>query len=737
MSEAKHYRCIYEVNCVRKNDIIILSYIKMSNHTNKDIYFNKLFINDHVGGKRTLDPPNQTKFIRDQTSILNSDNVDLPPNLRYTNTKHKKDRYDPYVGYLYDNGLYHDEVQARRVKTHFVDLNSAYRNRKPCITTEETIELCQDPLEFQKDSNLLFIKHQNHNLKINDRIILNDVVSKLSILSTFRDKNLPTFEIPLNSNYMKIYHSHNIPLNYTGDTVKIKLDGIIGDRGMSASSAFLGSIPINMINKEHNIKLSFNDFKESPDYFFIILPTKMQLEYKLVDYNFKIIFLSLASIPLNEINAQYPTDREHLNGYHIIKDTNKNGYYIELKHKAIIKENSYSCGGKSVTMSRIKTLNPGYSEPNNYIIELGNVFRNILSVTLISSEIPNTHHVINKNNNKLYWNNLDDGDYLYETTIPPGNYSAHELTHVLDHAFSSVERIHARDKMLNITYNPKHIIKTTINEQTDEVNFSSFKEYILNKPIVDIVTDLSDDTTQLILDHSQHGMVTSGEHIIIKNALSHQSIPENIINTHHKVTEIIDENNYKIKLQKFNASTNQIETNGGIQVSVHIPDKFRMRFDQSNTLGDILGFRNTGESTSVTEYNTKISNRDKYENEIGQVIDVKQKSLQLCGNNYIIMVAEPIKTYTALGPIKHAFAKIITAYPGRLLIDTFVPMYKRYDDPIHELSELKVSFYTPNGELVDFNGIDHSFTLEIVTVSDIPENTAIDADTGKNYNPKI
>ena len=102
------------------------------------------------------------------------------------------------------------------------------------------------------------------------------------------------------------------------------------------------------------------------------------------------------------------------------------------------------------------------------------------------------------------------------------------------------------------------------------------------------------------------------------------------------------------------------------------------------------------------------------------------------------MVAKPIKTYRTIGKIKDAFAKIILCdVPGKVLYNTFVQMNYVFEDPLHELHDLDIAFYTPDGSLFNFNGVDHSYTLEIVTVTDIPEGTGISANTGKNYNQEV
>ena len=46
-------------------------------------------------------------------------------------------------------------------------------------------------------------------------------------------------------------------------------------------------------------------------------------------------------------------------------------------------------------------------------------------------------------------------------------------------------------------------------------------------------------------------------------------------------------------------------------------------------------------------------------------------------------------------------------------------------DPIYELDKLTFKFYNPDNTLIEFDDNDHSFTLEITTIDNIPELTNI------------
>ncbi|QKF94002.1 hypothetical protein QKU48_gp0544 [Fadolivirus algeromassiliense] len=703
------------------------------------------------------------------------------------------DNYDPYMGYLFNKGLMSDGHQRRRIKSSFIDINSIYRTKKPSLITETPILLKENPIDFTNGSNTIFINHPNSGYEVNDSITIDGVVSKLSTLSTIVNENniqIPTFVIPGGCNVMRIKYKHGVPTNYSGNTIKVKLDNIKGDRGTTETASFLGSIQTNILNNIHNLRLFVTSDEifcpidelraKLPDvdptipndnYFYIILPVRMQQPtngndpYTLSLYNFRLSFESIAGLPLNIINAKYPIDSDHLQGYHIIKSVNSRGYSIELPLKSTVSPDNFSGGGNCIYVSRITTINTGYIDPNKYKISLENVFHNIISVRLISSEIPNTQRAIKnipteQTNNKLYWNDIDDGDYLYQIQVPSGNYSPPDLAAKIEELFNATPRITSTEASsdIGITYTNRHIIQTNINQNTDEVTFKSFKEFILNTPIINVIPEpppssvINSDPNQiyqLVINHPSHGMPTAGQTIIISGAIDHFGIPASVINGEHVVTSLGDsngndvDNKYIITLPRFNLLTTRDQTGGGVNVTIFIPDFFRMRFDQPDTLGTVLGFRDAGESTSITQYQNIISNKDLYQfeqeqNSLGQQIQKSNNSIQLSGESYIIMVANPIKTYRTIGKIRDAFAKIILCdSPGKILYNTFVPMNYIFDDPLHELYELDIAFYNPDGSLFDFNGVDHSFTLEIVTINDIPEGTGINANTGKNYNQEI
>jgi hypothetical protein len=96
------------------------------------------------------------------------------------------------------------------------------------------------------------------------------------------------------------------------------------------------------------------------------------------------------------------------------------------------------------------------------------------------------------------------------------------------------------------------------------------------------------------------------------------------------------------------------------------------------------------------------------------------------------MVCEELPVIETIGTIKNAFATILlVGIAGKECFNTYVSTPKIFYEPIQELSQLTLSFYSPAGDLFDFNGLDHAFLLEITTLDELPFDTHVNTHTGK------
>jgi len=582
-------------------------------------------------------------------------------------------------------------------KTTYINIDSRFRNKESKSNTLDYCLMEKNPLKFKKDSKVLRINHKNHNFKVGDSIQIENVSAKQLRLHTFDTNGRQAFVIPNGHNFIKIFCTHGLPSTYDGDSLEIKIDGIKGDK----SDEFLGNIPTNIINSRHRIRLSLpkNDkfptdyFIPNPNYFFILLPISMKCDFILDEYNFRLTFLYIAGIPLNLLNAKYPTSIDSLQGYHVIQDTKKNYYKINLSTYALCNDVS---GGNNVNISLIKSINNGYPNPNNYSIDIGKIFNNILSVRLVSFEFPYSHYNIEEGkNDKIYWNNIDDGDYLYQVRIPAGNYEIEDIV-------CAIEKLCNRTKR---NTGNSHNFKITYNKNTNTVSFKSFKKIYLESPF--ILVEIIKDGKIITINHPNHCLHT-GDKIYIEVYGSYGEIDK--ITGKHIIYSIIDDDHYKILISG-NFIDVDCSTRKQFGIIILVEDLFRLRFDFVDTVGELLGFNNVGKADSIFPFSKKISNYISNENVI---------------NNYVLLSIKQFDNYSILntGPIKSFFGKILLdGKPGRVLFDTFVPTTTFYNSSsneniINDIDHLDVTFYNPDGSLHNFNGIDHSFTLELVTLQE-------------------
>jgi hypothetical protein len=91
----------------------------------------------------------------------------------------------------------------------------------------------------------------------------------------------------------------------------------------------------------------------------------------------------------------------------------------------------------------------------------------------------------------------------------------------------------------------------------------------------------------------------------------------------------------------------------------------------------------------------------------------------LQGDDYTLMKLRDLGRMDGTEGIGEVFAKLIWPVPSRAQVNNAfasVPLEFR-DQPMERLTELGISFCRPNGAVCDWQGIEHSFTLEIVSDS--------------------
>ena len=735
-----------------------------SNSTNRDYYTIPEYYNRYVGGGN-VSPSDKQEYLRTQTNLINKSNQQLPPPIHqqsgirasgYT----KEGRYDPLEDYKYQHGLMGNHPYDRIYKKTYVDINSKDRNKKTTMNTGDGNILPKDPLTFKNGNNIMTINlHRTPTsqltFEVGDRIAMSGVIGRdvstmgnCHILNTYIYGN-PTFDIPNNSNVMTISYKHGLP---NGKIIPIELYCIKGDNDPTPFEyPILGNIPTNLINKQHN---ATTVVATGLEFLTITLDQRMwDKGYKLATYNYKIINNSIAGIAINFLNAGYPTNNiDRLQGFHEIVSVNpddpteKNfisSIGVQLHQFA---EQNVLGGGSNIIIYKILSINEGYPDANNYTIDLNNTYIDVLTVRLASIEFPHAEYLINDDvygdggelikagNSKLYWDNIDQ-NLPYETPIPPGIYTPKELETVLNESLTKIVLVQSGDPK----FPTSQTITVNIDEFTNIASFTSFKNNNIPHPIISIdptpTPANADKSYTLTIFHPNHG-IPMASLVTITGAITDLGIDASDINGTH-FASYKDDDHYTITVGPVNLnSPPYVNTKGGNTCTLTLPYQFRLRFDQPDTIGEILGFKDPGESTSITTYGVKILNITSYEDE--QIIPgnfpppLHPASLHFSRSQYAFMVAYPIFSITSITPIKSAFAKIIL-HDNKFITNDFVPMDRFFPNTLHELRQLEIAFYDDKGNLYQTHTQDHSFTIEIITAQETPVNTGLSATNMRHY----
>ena len=664
------------------------------------------------------------------------------PNMQKGSSKQKKTSIQK------SNSLY---------KENYVNIDSRFRNLIPKnILENEFITLPKESLSFTRNNPKLKINIPNHKFEINDRIIIQNITT----LKKYFHNCLYFIK---NTNFVLVnYPDHQITDQYLNNNniFEIEISEVKSD-----SNNYISNVPINLLNSTFSIYLlnddnSIGNFDEKQyfntdilnklnikdinflkkNYFFIQLPIIFNAFENYLYFNMIAIkFKNIAGVPLNYINANYPINYSQIKGYHLINDLDKDNIYIELD--IIPYKDLYNYGDNKITLTKIIKTIDGYPNNNTYKISLKKTFYNVIAIEMISSEMGYLDYLINDSNNKIYWQNIDDGNYIYQVTIPPGNYDADSFLNILTQLMNNTERNIStlENKIYNIFE-----IDLNVNDQT--ITFKSFKTDILAKPfqLIEEVIINNKARIKLVLKH-ENNSVDIGDKITIASSKPTNGISIDILNSTHTIYQVnkADET-YSILLPpltlKTTGSTSKT-TQGGDSVTIISSNIFRLLFNESDTIGNLIGFKNCGDKDSITNFSTKISNNQNYEKEgdfnLNEVGDLKIQNNYFNFTSsflYFFMYLNNFESIISNGDLPNIFSKIqISGVPGDILYNTHINYPVFFDNPIPQLSELDIKFFYPNGNLINFMNLNHSFTLQITEFISMPESSNLNSNSINIY----
>jgi hypothetical protein len=670
-------------------------------------------------------------------------NLDNENNIK--NNKYLEDRLED---------KYENFYKKEQLKVSLINIDSMFRNKSPKnIYTSSINYLPKDPLTFTQDSQIIEINYPNNGFNENDKIIIQNVEGKNYILSA----QIYLFQ---NYSYCFIKINHDYTTNYNNLLNKLQIEISVVNSEILNDTTYYGNIPINSLIGIFDINLPsiVNETNEIPQfiltflnsstvdkldssYILIKLPfnyfayDNINSYYEVTDF-FKISFNDLYGLPINGINADYPINYQKLQGYHeVVSVLNKDIFTINT---GFISLKNGIGGGNKIQIMKIINIEEGYPDANNYIIKLKKNFNNVVRIELVSTEFPFIDYLVksygSNKNNKIYWKHLDDGNYIYSTGIPEGNYDGPNLVSILMKNMNSIERITSTTKKI---FNDFLI---SYNLFTQEVTFSAFKtENIPNSLKVDIVTINSIQYFRLMVNHPNN-LVQINDSITISNSNAIGIITSNFINKTHTVYEINKNNNYSILLGSINqilTSNNDLTLTltdtGGASINIKTKARISLLFNYNDTIGNVIGFKNVGQPNAITDYKTIISNFDSYLNDtklntVGNIVETPLL-LNLTGNNnYYLLYLNDYELVNNSNNQLPSFAKILLSGTiGDVLYNTFVNFPIEFDFPISTLNEIKIKITYGDGSLPDFRNIDHSFTLKIVELVNFPKYTGINS----------
>lgn len=489
------------------------------------------------------------------------------------------------------------------------------------------------------------------------------------------------------------------------------------------------SSPINYLNR-HMFTIDLIPNSNYPHYFGNSYEEFLKNNVSVVK------LLSIGNIPDEFINADYPQSNNRKNGFHkieyidennykIITNSNiityydnnlfiNNNYYNEVNNKIYInpdlnclyyKTNSSSDYTKldstsiKLNIQKINKIEQGFLKQNYYIYKFGRTFENITEIKMISSEFPNSSQVINNtinnNNNKIYWRLLDDGPYEYEATLEPGNYSANSLKLEIQDKMNSTKRSFNNNKLQEII--------VIIDTAKSLIEFRSFNKITLNNKL-----SIAKNTNRLEITFDEDHYINNKDIIIISNSLSVGGINASLINKEHFAYVITTKQIY-INLTA-DATKTDIEK-GGKKLIVRKLIPMQILWDKSNTFGKLLGFNRSGEFNYVQPpFMNVISNIEYNKYNDSNLPNI----FEISGENYILILNNLLSNINNNSEIKDIFAKILLpSKSGSWVFNSFLSKSVKFKYPLKKLSELEFKFCNFLGNLYEFNGLDHSFTLEI------------------------
>ncbi len=668
------------------------------------------------------------------------------------------DNYDPYFEYLSDKNINAINTIVSKKKT-IVNIDSNNRDKITTNNVTSYITLNNNSLAFTNNSNTfkIYLNDARSQFNANDKIIIRGLqqytISYTSLNFFFKNEEdyvildlKPNFDFAL-PYYDVLISISNVTYNGTNQYNNIPLS-LINQTQI-----------VTLYNYNNDIRLRFN----IP----IIYYTNNDND-DILSSACTISFYNLGNYPISLINANYPLDQYNLVGYQLIKNVTND--YIEVGLTSTISitpstklqgnwyNNVFYTGGSSIQIGKVDSINDGYLTPSNYTFSLDKSINNVASIKMISSEIPNIKKnikSINENeinltseNNKFYWENLLDSS-IYSITLDTGFYTPIKLSSTMETLISTTLR--DLDSVNSNSLTPYNNITITFNSTNNIATFTSLNTYILPQSLYSINQKTLPQSSYsnsyfILIQHKNHNLRT-GDRIYIQNSTNFEYISADDINRSegYLVYEVTNKDYYTINLININIIENPLpSTYGGYAITISTPNSFRIRFDYPDTFGNLIGFNYVGSNFAITPYCSlsneyTITNKQPYVYDITKILVYNNSTslsntindFNLIGDRYILLQCENFNNCTNPNGVSYFYKLQLDSNYDTILLNKFVDAPVYLNPPIRSISELHFNFVDPKGNRYNFYNINHSFTLEITSFDNYPENSYINTSTSR------
>lgn len=589
--------------------------------------------------------------------------------------------YDPHLSYLNQRGLI-GKIKTRYIRKYF-NINSKDRVQSKIIK-EKDYTLKDNSLEIF--NGYLLIHNISDEIKPNTKILIScEIDNNICLRSEFTNGNEIQKLFQIDSSDNKILIINDSCFNdYCG---KIIIDGLLGDR----------IIKIFFIN--YDVIFDNNIITISDDIVFINIEIENDkvISYELFPNNpdIKDLVQEIVSNTFRKKLIILPSEI-----YEFLKAFDEVIPFIRQSIRSRISD--YEIDKPLISDINITESNIYQGVPINIINDCHQINNNMICLD-DEGEI----------------NSIDfDNDCL--------EYKQHQVSDIsisygndinLDQKIFTISQIKNNIGIIDLKYPDKNnknkfgsnILISTIKNMRYGFNNPSNYLYNFNTSIKDIVSIRMVESifprlkTFIKKSKLYYQTINDGNninHIIIPEGLYSDGELENFINTSQTIFTI-----------KINCNINLVQFNSD--------QKIRIRFDISDSID--LGFQNK------TIFSKEIRNESKY---ISSIKKEKIK-LDLFGFDYIMMeivglenIHDNNNKYFYKIQMKEQGNNNLNYCQNNKLYNTFVDTPILLNEPIREISKLNIKFYDPYHNEIYFD-CDHSFTLEFITLNDIPHDTNI------------